>query len=148
MTIEERHRPEVLREYEGRGITVHWEPKLCIHVGRCLRDLPQVFDNAARPWVNVAAATADAIAEAIEDCPTGALRYTRTDGADQERGPVPVQVEPRPNGPLFVRGEIEVIDARGNLQRTATRAALCRCGQSASKPYCDLSHQRAGFEAP
>lgn len=146
--MEERHRPEVLRQYEGRGITVHWEPSLCIHVGRCLRNLPQVFDNAARPWVNVTEASADDIAGAIEDCPTGALRYLRTDGADQERAPNPTQIEPRPNGPLFVRGDVTVAVAEGfgNGSRPATRAALCRCGHSQNKPFCDLSHRRVGFQ--
>jgi uncharacterized Fe-S cluster protein YjdI len=147
MTTEERHRPEVLRRYEGTGIIVHWEPKLCIHAGICLRDLPSVFDNAARPWVAVDGATADEIAEAIEGCPTGALYYERTDGAPQEQPDQPTHIQPRTNGPLFVRGEVEVVDMQGNATRVATRAALCRCGQSANKPYCDLTHRAIGFRS-
>jgi uncharacterized Fe-S cluster protein YjdI len=140
-----RYRPDVFRDYEGDGIVVHWEPGLCIHVANCIRDLPGVFDPNARPWVNVAAARADEIAAAVESCPTGALRYERTDGAPQEQAEVPTQVQPRMNGPLFVRGEVEVVDAGGKVLREATRLALCRCGHSGNKPYCDLSHRRVGF---
>ncbi len=146
MTTEQRHRPDVLKEYEAAGIVVHWEPKLCIHVSNCIRALPHVFDPNARPWVNADAAPADEIAAAIETCPTGALSYTRTDGGPQETPASPTQVQPRPNGPLFVRGAVEMIDAEGNVTRRATRVALCRCGQSGNKPYCDLSHRDVGFK--
>jgi uncharacterized Fe-S cluster protein YjdI len=146
MTTERRYEPDVLKQYEAPTITVHWEPKLCIHVSNCTRALPHVFDPNARPWVNVEAASADEIAAAIESCPTGALSYVRTDGAPQEAPEIPTKVQPRPNGPLFVRGDIEVIDAEGNVTRRATRSALCRCGQSSNKPYCDLTHRAVGFK--
>jgi uncharacterized Fe-S cluster protein YjdI len=144
---EERHRPSVPRRYEGDGIAVLWEPRLCIHIGRCLRHLPQVFDVAARPWIDATAATADDIARAVEDCPTGALRYERTDGADPEVGVHPTQIKVRRDGPLFVRGDVEVVDSARN-STSVTRVALCRCGQSSNKPYCDLTHKLVGFQAP
>jgi uncharacterized Fe-S cluster protein YjdI len=144
---ERRYEPAVLRQYEGDGIVVHWEPRLCIHVASCIRALPDVFDPNARPWVNVTAANADEIAAAVETCPTGALRYERTDGAPQEAPASPATVQPRLNGPLFVRGEVEVVDTQGNVLRQATRLALCRCGASANKPYCDLSHRAVGFKS-
>ena len=147
MATEQRHQPDVLKQYEGPGITVHWEPNLCIHVSNCIRAVPGVFKPDARPWVNVEGASADEIAAAIESCPTGALSYLRTDGGPQEAPESPTKVEPRPNGPLFVRGDIEVIDAEGNVTRRATRIALCRCGQSRNKPYCDLSHRAVGFKS-
>ena len=147
MATELRHEPDVLKTYEGDGIEVHWEPKLCIHVSNCIRAVPGVFKPDAHPWVNVEGASADEIAAAIESCPTGALSYVRTDGAPQETPESPTQVQPRPNGPLFVRGDIQIIDTEGNVTRTATRIALCRCGQSSNKPYCDLSHRAAGFKS-
>ena len=145
MTNEARYRRDVHRLYEGDGIVVHWEPSLCIHIAACIRHLPQVFDPQARPWVDVAMAEADDIAEAVRSCPTGALRYERTDGAPQEPVEDPVIVEPRPNGPLFVRGAVEIRDPEGNLTRSASRAALCRCGSSDNKPFCDNSHRMIGF---
>ena len=145
MSAEQRHKPDVLKQYESHGIVVHWEPKLCIHVSNCVRALPHVFKPDTRPWINIEADSADEVATAIEMCPTGALSYMRTDGAPQETPASPTQVQPRPNGPLFVRGAVEMIDAEGNVTRKATRVALCRCGQSSNKPYCDLSHRAAGF---
>lgn len=144
---EERYKTEVRRSYEGAGIVVHWEPALCIHTTNCIRNQPGVFDPGARPWVNVTAAHADEIAAAVESCPTGALRYERTDVAPGEAPRVPMSIQARTNGPLFVRGEIEIVDLKGETVRTATRLALCRCGSSKNKPYCDLSHREVGFQS-
>lgn len=144
---EARYEPQVMRQYQGEGIIVHWEPGLCIHVASCIRNLPGVFDPNARPWVRVQAAAADEIAAAVESCPTGALRYERIDGAPQEEPDVPTTVQPRLNGPLFVRGDVEVIDVQGHVTREGTRLALCRCGSSQNKPYCDLSHRAVGFKS-
>jgi uncharacterized Fe-S cluster protein YjdI/CDGSH-type Zn-finger protein len=133
------------RTYAGDAIEVLWEPRLCIHVRNCVGRLPQVFVPEARPWVVVDAADADAVAAAIETCPTGALHYRRLDGGRQEQPPKETTVEPRPNGPLFVRGQVRIVDPDGRLIREDTRVALCRCGASENKPLCDGSHRRIGF---
>lgn len=67
------------RDYEGIGITVHWDSAICQHSGNCVKGSPTVFDAKATPWVQADAATADEIAATIDTCPSGALRYTRTD---------------------------------------------------------------------
>jgi CDGSH-type Zn-finger protein len=110
-----------------------------------VRKLPQVFDPEARPWVVVEAADADRVAATIEACPTGALHYRRLDGGRQEEPPTEATVEPRPNGPLFVRGPVRIVEPDGRLIREDTRVALCRCGGSENKPFCDGSHLRIGF---
>ena len=133
------------RAYAGDAIEVLWEPRLCIHVRNCVRRLPQVFDPEARPWVVADAADADAVAATIETCPTGALHYRRLDGGREEQPPTETTVEPRPNGPLFVRGSVSVVDPDGRLIREDTRVALCRCGASENKPFCDGSHRRIDF---
>ena len=122
-----------------------WEPRLCIHVRNCVHRLPQVFVPEARPWVVVDAADADAVAAVIESCPTGALHYRRLDGGREEQQPAETTVEPRPDGPLFVRGAVRIVDPDGHLIREDTRVALCRCGASENKPFCDGSHLRIGF---
>ena len=131
--------------YAGSAIEVQWEPRLCIHVRNCVRALPQVFDPEARPWVVVDAADADAVAATIETCPTGALHYRRLDGGREEQPQEDTMVEPRPNGPLFVRGLVRIVGQDGGLIREDTRLALCRCGASENKPFCDGSHRRIGF---
>ena len=133
------------RTYANDAIEVHWEPRLCIHAQNCIRALGQVFDATKRPWVDVDAADADAIAAAVQRCPSGALHFRRTDGGAQEEAPDEPTVEPRPNGPLYVRGHIRIVDEAGGLIREDTRLALCRCGASGNKPFCDGSHRRIGF---
>jgi CDGSH-type Zn-finger protein len=62
---------------------------------------------------------------------------------------VDVTIKARANGPLKVEGPVRVIDADGNEFELPPGSAivLCRCGHSATKPFCDKSHRRAGFVA-
>lgn len=51
-----------------------------------------------------------------------------------------------PDGPLLVRGDVELLGADGEpIERTRKVVALCRCGASTIKPYCDGSHKLTGF---
>jgi hypothetical protein len=104
-----------------------------------------VFKPSERPWVDVDGADPNAIARTILDCPTGALHFRRLDGGPQEEAADETSVEPSRNGPLFVRGRLRITDPDGNLIREDTRLALCRCGASENKPFCDGSHRRIGF---
>jgi CDGSH-type Zn-finger protein/uncharacterized Fe-S cluster protein YjdI len=131
--------------YANDAIEVLWEPKLCIHVRNCVRGLPHVFDPERRPWIDVDAADAGAIAAPILTSPTGALHFRRLDGGAQEEEPSATTVEPHPDGPMFVRGQVRIVDNEGRLIREDTRLALCRCGAARNKPFCDGSHRRIGF---
>ena len=52
-----------------------------------------------------------------------------------------------PQGPLLVRGDIDLRDAEGRpIEPRRGTVALCRCGASATKPFCDGSHKLTGFE--
>ncbi len=58
------------------------------------------------------------------------------------------QIQALKNGPLIVTGEIEVLDSNGQpMTPPRPRVALCRCGQSAIKPFCDGAHNKAGFQS-
>lgn len=63
------------RAYEAAGITVHFDPHVCIHSGVCVRGLPQVFEVGRRPWVRADLDTPQRIANQIDKCPSGALSY-------------------------------------------------------------------------
>ncbi len=54
----------------------------------------------------------------------------------------------RNDGPLLIEGEVELRDAEGNAFGLGGRSsfALCRCGHSANKPFCDGAHRAAGFQ--
>src|SRR5689334_17759300 len=105
-----RARAGLTREYAREEIRVEWYASRCIHSGACIRALPQAFDPTKRPWVNVQAANADALAQAVVRCPTGALRFERLDGGPQEPEPDTVGITPVLNGPYFVRGPIDIVD--------------------------------------
>jgi CDGSH-type Zn-finger protein len=54
-----------------------------------------------------------------------------------------------PNGPYLIRGEFEITDVDGNvIDARRETVALCRCGASRTKPFCDGTHKRIGFRAP
>jgi uncharacterized Fe-S cluster protein YjdI/CDGSH-type Zn-finger protein len=136
------------RVYEREELAVVWDATRCTHVAECLGALPEVFDVARRPWVDITGASADQIAEAIRLCPTGALKYeARGDFSPEEPDDV-TTVKAGRLGPLYVRGKVRLVDGHGNLIADETRVALCRCGASANKPYCDNSHRLVGTDRP
>ncbi|HEV7146706.1 MAG TPA: (4Fe-4S)-binding protein [Pedococcus sp.] len=135
------------RIYRGTDIEVSFEAALCIHARECVRGLPAVFDRDRRPWVLADNALADDVSRVVERCPTGALQYRRIDGQPDEQPTAATTVTPVENGPLEVRGDLLVRHEDGTVERLM-RAALCRCGQSKNKPFCDNSHLEAGFHAP
>jgi putative redox protein len=59
--------------YTNGDITIEWRPELCRHAARCASQLPQVFNPAEKPWVNMDGATSREIADQVAKCPTGAL---------------------------------------------------------------------------
>lgn len=136
-----------LHAYEGTDVTVTFDASRCIHNAHCVRTLPAVFNTSARPWVQPNAADAEAVLRVVAGCPTGALQATHRDGATAaqfvDAGATAVRVAR--DGPLFLRGDITVLDADGAPIVSDQRIALCRCGLSQRKPFCDNSHRAAGW---
>ena len=133
------------KTYKGKDIDVTFDLKRCIHAAECGRRLQSVFDVAKRPWVQPDNAPADQVQEAIDHCPSGALKYVRHDGGMQEGPPEVNTVRVLENGPLALHAEIDLVGEIGGEDNF--RAVLCRCGASQNKPYCDGSHVKAGFTA-
>ncbi|MBO9520669.1 MAG: (4Fe-4S)-binding protein [Nocardioidaceae bacterium] len=69
-----------IREYGAPGIVITWEPGRCQHSTNCVRGLPQVFDNQARPWIDPTGAGVEDIVSTIDRCPSFALGYRTEDG--------------------------------------------------------------------
>jgi CDGSH-type Zn-finger protein/uncharacterized Fe-S cluster protein YjdI len=59
----------------------------------------------------------------------------------------PLEIEPELDGPLQVRGNLEITSGTGHRIACVTQARLCRCGGSATKPFCDGTHARIGFRS-
>lgn len=136
-----------LHTYEADDIVVEYDAKRCIHVGECVRGLPRVFDPQRKPWVDPELGAAAEVAAVVERCPTGALHYTRRDGGEAEAPDGENTGRVCADGPLFLRGRIR-LELPGGQVLEDTRVALCRCGASRDKPFCDGSHTEAGFSDP
>ena len=137
---------DVVRAYADREIVISYDPRRCIHAAECTRGLPTVFDNGRRPWIQPDGATADAIAAVIAKCPSGALHFTKHNGGDAETPTEHTSITVTPGGPLYVRGLVQLQSANGSVILNDTRLALCRCGQSHNKPFCDNSHLDIVFD--
>jgi len=58
-----------------------------------------------------------------------------------------LSIEPTVNGPLRVKGNLEIIGGSGKTIKRVQSASLCRCGASANKPFCDGSHAKISFRS-
>lgn len=137
------------KEYSNGEITVVWKPALCIHSTNCVKGLPEVFNNHARPWINAGGAGSERIVAQVEKCPSGALSYFRNSdsAAGQDTAsPDGALIEVTAAGPLVVQGPVRIRLADGSEETKDGKVALCRCGSSGRKPFCDGSHRRVNFQ--
>jgi len=133
---------------EGEDLILFDVPELCASAHFCTR--------AGGIWDLVRAKSADpekkkiAIEEA-GNCPSGRLvMVDKKTGQEIEPDfePVLSVVEDEiagVSGPIWVKGKIQIEGSDGTLYELRNRAALCRCGQSSNKPFCDGSHITAKF---
>lgn len=138
--------PDRVDTYAGKHITVHDNRSICAHAGRCTDGLPKAFRQHEEPFVDPDGDDAAKIIAIVNQCPSGALSYTLHDGpaaaaAAPQRAPLMV-VTP---GPYAVMGQIQ-IDQAQNAGASSERFALCRCGGSKNKPFCDGTHWSIGFK--
>lgn len=145
-----------MKEYKNEDVVVYWFPELCAHPGTCLRLLPKVFNLKQRPWVNVDAAAPEDIMRTIDKCPSGALRYSRPEGSKVEAQvaagvgninfdksyPSMVKIKVSTNGPLLIEGPTVIVGLDGKVLKEGSRTALCRCGLSNNRPFCDGAHRK------
>ena len=69
-----------IQRYEKDGLTVTFDPRVCVHSGICVR-LFDVFDVSKKPWVDLAGAPAERIIEQVKRCPSGALQFELVTGS-------------------------------------------------------------------
>lgn len=135
------------RNYESDELVVEWQPSLCIHSEKCWRGLPEVFRRDEKPWVNTAGAEDKRIMQQLEACPSGALSgYWKNNKQEDKNDIDSTQVEVSKNGPLMVKGKIEIKHSNGEIESKEKVTAFCRCGASGNKPFCDGTHNKIGFE--
>ncbi len=133
--------PEVntLRVRENGPLAIHAELTIEGH-GTCLRaTLCRCGASQHKPFCDGSHATAGFTASG--EPPVGdTTALAARDGA--------LTITPRPDGPLLVAGNLELLGGTGRLVGRTDKCALCRCGGSKNKPFCDGSHRTNGFSAP
>jgi len=135
-----------IKKFAGAKAEVSWDGRLCIHIGECGRAEGDLFVGGRKPWCEPDLAEVDDVAEVVERCPTGALHVIRKDAGSAESAQERNTVTVANHGPLYVRGDLAIDGAADDMVGVKFRAALCRCGQSANKPFCDNSHEKTGFK--
>lgn len=58
-----------------------------------------------------------------------------------------VKIQALKHGPLMVKGSVEILDSNGQVMQATEGVALCRCGHSNNKPFCDGQHRKEGFQS-
>lgn len=143
--------PKQTHKYTNNEVTVVWKPEQCIHSKLCWNGLKEVFDPTKRPWVNIQGAATGRIIEQVRHCPSGALSYYMNDAAGTTQDPVAeaahiLKVEVTPKGPYIINTECIILHADGREEVKQGTVALCRCGSSNNKPYCDGRHNEINFQ--
>ncbi|MEM7368463.1 MAG: (4Fe-4S)-binding protein [Bacteroidota bacterium] len=134
---------EKSKEYSNGEITVVWKPEMCIHSKKCWKHLPEVFQPRNRPWVQIGGAASQKIMAQVSQCPSGALSIRNEETPSASTA---ILVEVMQGGPLIVQGSIRVKGSDGEEVLKEGKTALCRCGASSKKPFCDGSHRQIEFD--
>lgn len=137
--------PDGVVDYTGAKITVHFNKLQCSASEECARGLPKVFRHGRTPWIEPDHAETAELVEVIRRCPSGALRYTlRGEVGPQHAEPPSIRI--RRNGPYEVKGNVPLRTPFWCHSASRKIYALCRCGASKNKPFCDGSHWRVKFK--
>jgi len=134
-----------VKEYSNGEITILWKPEKCIHSGECVRLLPEVYNPKERPWVKMENASTEALKAQVSNCPSRALSLKDKAASELGTKDAVTKISITENGPLIIIGKLEVKKVDGTIDRKSKVTALCRCGGSNNKPYCDGSHAKIGF---
>jgi len=145
---------EAIKEYSNGEITVYWRAELCIHSANCLIGLPNVFNTKKRPWINVHATGSKEIMKIVDTCPSRALTYMKSTKFVTSKPRKTVKKKPKfariqilKDGPALITGNFIIRDSnKRKVNYDNEVAAICRCGASKKKPFCDGSHLAEEFK--
>jgi len=131
--------------FPGKQVDVVWDERLCIHIAECGRSTGDLFVGGRQPWCRPDLVEAEEVIDVVERCPSGALTCDAKQADYKESPGQDNAVTVSCNGPYFMRGDLDIEGAPDDMPGVAFRVALCRCGYSGNKPFCDNSHEKSGF---
>jgi CDGSH-type Zn-finger protein/uncharacterized Fe-S cluster protein YjdI len=132
--------------FPGEKVDVVWDGRLCIHIAECGQAQGDLFVGGRKPWCQPDLVEPDDVKEVVERCPSGALYYEAKDGGEAEKADTENTLIVVYNGPYFLRGDLDMEGSTDDMPGIKYRAALCRCGLSKNKPFCDNSHEAGKFQ--
>lgn len=134
------------RDTHGDGeLIIHDNRGICAHAARCTDTLSTVFKLGQEPWIDPSGATTEKIIATIEQCPSGALSYSK-DGVEPQSHAVDPKILIVPNGPYSVKGGATVDNVTWGEGASREHFTLCRCGHSTNKPFCSGAHWDHHFD--
>jgi len=137
------------KTYSNNEITVIWKPDVCIHSTKCWKASLAVFNPNRKPWIDMSGGTTDEIIKIVNNCPSGALSFKKNnEAAEPKVQPVQSQttVHVSKGGPYLVKGKFVFVGTDGKEEIKEGSVALCRCGSSSNKPFCDGTHRKIDFD--
>lgn len=131
--------------YEAAEVTIYDNRGICQHAGFCTDSLPAVFRIGKEPFVDAYGAPPADIVAQVRQCPSGALSHAvgGVEHRDQQRDPT---ITVSKDGPYRVSGGIELDADSWGEGASHEHYALCRCGGSKNKPFCDGTHWYNNFK--
>ncbi len=144
LTADRAPSSERVKTVVGDGVVMTEGAMPCAGAGFCGTRYANVWammESTSDPEVR------ERVKRMLANCPSGRLAFSLEEGGE----PVELEYEPLiatiQNGPLWVRGGIEIEASDGFVYETMNRITLCRCGHSKNAPFCDGGHKDAGFTA-
>ncbi len=142
------NKKERIKKYMGDGFNVLDDRSLCCHSGNCDSSLPNVYNTKKHPWIHPDEDNEENNLKAVKKCPSSALGFekdgeVKTDYFNKEEAYV------IKNGPIHIKGKVDIEDdqnSKEELNDAKDHYALCRCGGSKNKPFCDGEHYYNGFD--
>jgi len=149
-----KNNKEAVKDYSNGEVTVFWKAELCIHSANCLIGLPDVFDTKKRPWINIHGANSKDIMKVVDSCPSRALTHlkstkfvTSKPRTSTKKKIKFARIQILKDGPLLVSGNFLIRNSQKKKVKVENKlAALCSCGSTRKKPFCDGSHLASGFK--
>jgi len=135
-----------IQKYQKDDLGISYDQNICIHAANCVNEHPEIFNIDNKPWVNLDNATRQSLQDAVINCPSGALKILGDSETSQNNKAKITHINVLSQGPLIVKGNFNITDHDGNILETKDKAALCRCGASQNKPFCDGTHNKIDFE--
>jgi CDGSH-type Zn-finger protein len=130
--------------YQIENFTLLDNRGICQHAGFCTDELASVFKLHQEPWIDPNGAPVDRIRTQVDRCPSGALSYAvnGVERPDMVREPC---ITVSKDGPYRITGRIPLNETGWMQGASREHYALCRCGGSKNKPFCDGTHWSNGF---